>query len=125
MSHRTREARRMPCVSLPLNYDRSAARSTRELVHSFANVLQVISPAPVPLHSPVLRARGVLLARCSAFGGGVYRSVRFPLSSPSIIAPPGDTTLIFSPTIIDLMSNGQCNRNVQMSPRATALCCYS
>ncbi|GBP92457.1 hypothetical protein EVAR_99633_1 [Eumeta japonica] len=25
MSHRTREARRMPCVSLPLNYDRSAA----------------------------------------------------------------------------------------------------
>ncbi|GBP90118.1 hypothetical protein EVAR_87222_1 [Eumeta japonica] len=27
MSHRTREARRMPCVSLPLNYDRSAARS--------------------------------------------------------------------------------------------------
>ncbi|GBP79730.1 hypothetical protein EVAR_49429_1 [Eumeta japonica] len=33
MSHRTREARRMPCVSLPLNYDRSAAR-TRELVHS-------------------------------------------------------------------------------------------
>ncbi|GBP56954.1 hypothetical protein EVAR_79090_1 [Eumeta japonica] len=26
MSHRTREARRMPCVSLPLNYDRSAAR---------------------------------------------------------------------------------------------------
>ncbi|GBP93486.1 hypothetical protein EVAR_32913_1 [Eumeta japonica] len=33
MSHRTREAR-MPCVSLPLNYDRSAARSTRELVHS-------------------------------------------------------------------------------------------
>ncbi|GBP66840.1 hypothetical protein EVAR_98792_1, partial [Eumeta japonica] len=33
MSHRTR-ARRMPCVSLPLNYDRSAARSTRELVHS-------------------------------------------------------------------------------------------
>ncbi|GBP17120.1 hypothetical protein EVAR_17247_1 [Eumeta japonica] len=26
MSHRTREARRMPC-SLPLNYDRSAARS--------------------------------------------------------------------------------------------------
>ncbi|GBP79273.1 hypothetical protein EVAR_98775_1 [Eumeta japonica] len=29
MSHRTREARRMPCVSLPLNYDRSAARAAR------------------------------------------------------------------------------------------------
>ncbi|GBP27487.1 hypothetical protein EVAR_14308_1 [Eumeta japonica] len=43
MSHRTREARRMPCVSLPLNYDRSAARSTRELVHSLQNVLQVIA----------------------------------------------------------------------------------
>ncbi|GBP32212.1 hypothetical protein EVAR_27636_1 [Eumeta japonica] len=26
MSHRTREARRMPCVSLPLNYDRSRAQ---------------------------------------------------------------------------------------------------
>ncbi|GBP68790.1 hypothetical protein EVAR_36551_1, partial [Eumeta japonica] len=30
MSHRTREARRMPCVSLPLNYDRSAARAALE-----------------------------------------------------------------------------------------------
>ncbi|GBP01889.1 Lipase member H [Eumeta japonica] len=29
MSHRTRERPARPCVSLPLNYDRSAARSTR------------------------------------------------------------------------------------------------
>ncbi|GBP69501.1 hypothetical protein EVAR_43749_1 [Eumeta japonica] len=29
MSHRTREVPK-PCVSLPLNYDRSAARSTRD-----------------------------------------------------------------------------------------------
>ncbi|GBP64168.1 AT-rich interactive domain-containing protein 5B [Eumeta japonica] len=43
MSHRTREARRMPCVSLPLNYDRSAARSTRELVHSLQMYCKLLS----------------------------------------------------------------------------------
>ncbi|GBP07333.1 hypothetical protein EVAR_4727_1 [Eumeta japonica] len=34
MSHRTRERPAECLASLPLNYDRSAARSTRELVHS-------------------------------------------------------------------------------------------
>ncbi|GBP80675.1 hypothetical protein EVAR_49841_1 [Eumeta japonica] len=43
MSHRTRERPAECLASLPLNYDRSAARSTRELVQ-FANVLQVIKP---------------------------------------------------------------------------------
>ncbi|GBP23183.1 hypothetical protein EVAR_82347_1 [Eumeta japonica] len=43
MSHRTREARRMPCVSLPLNYDRSAARA-RELVHSLQMYCKLFWP---------------------------------------------------------------------------------
>ncbi|GBP84451.1 E3 ubiquitin-protein ligase MYLIP [Eumeta japonica] len=53
MSHRTREARRL--ASLPLNYDRSAARSTRELVHSLQMYCKLFIPYTAILRAQPLR----------------------------------------------------------------------
>ncbi|GBP80333.1 hypothetical protein EVAR_61884_1 [Eumeta japonica] len=64
MSHRTREARRMPCVSLPLNYDRSAARSTRELVHSLQMYCKLLCFEPATANVNEVWSNAAEAERC-------------------------------------------------------------
>ncbi|GBP35102.1 hypothetical protein EVAR_28300_1 [Eumeta japonica] len=52
MSHRTRERPAECLASLPLNYDRSAARSTRELVHSLQMYCKLLFRLTFPDEAP-------------------------------------------------------------------------
>ncbi|GBP80948.1 hypothetical protein EVAR_56586_1 [Eumeta japonica] len=57
MSHRTRERPAECLASLSLNYDRSAARSTRELVHSLQMYCKLLYPILKPPSDSKRRCR--------------------------------------------------------------------